>query len=601
MSTAERREGRVARDHWEVALPDGRVVPWTGFHVGPAGLAPEEFAGICRRLLGMDPPAAEAAARAELVPVGADRDRPGIVIYSPPLAKRMYEGALERLAAGEPAEDWPTILEARSVCLAHADDLLVGRTGPWRQAAAGHPTVEVPDLDHFHLSHALLKLADGPADRWSRTLGPVIDRLRADPACVVRVYALDAPLRVLLLWLGRTAGLHRLLVEANSPEISERWGHKAVLHPTARAAGELPVPAPGRAPFDVLDEESALTPLYRAFGLAVPRLPGYTVEWDGALGDAAASGGTRTGPGGTPDEAGGRPADRAGAPEANGASGNGRSGPAETAFADRLRLAARLLRERYGLRRGCLKPVRGGTGQRIHVGVPLDDPAVLAALAHQAARSGEDYLLEAHADYLRHAVTGHEFLLAPSLHVRGGTLADGMALQFLNGTVWEGNVFLDESTHAAFGITDGHYARVRRAMAAFVQVFQGRGLVNGGIDFAIARVGGRFGATPLVAMQDLNLSACGADYLHAFLDESRGVLAAPGRAGGGVSAATKVIRPAPDMDLPRLRRLVDRRTPTTYARALTSVPGNWGLIAVACPDAVRAAEEVLALEARLAS
>ncbi|MEW2530843.1 hypothetical protein [Streptomyces sp. NPDC047071] len=589
MSTVESREVRPARERWEVALPDGRVVPWTGFHVGPAGIAPGELAGICRRLLGFGPAEAEAAAREELTPAGAARDRPGIVAYSPPMAKRMFEGALESLAAGEPAEDWPTILEARSVCLAHADDLLIGRTPPWREAAAGRPVVVVPDHDHFHLSHALLRLADGPADRWSRVLGPAIDRLRADPACVVRVYALDEPMRMLLLWLKRVAGVDRLLVEANSPDITERWGHKAVLHPEARAARGLPSVS-GRDPFDVLDEETALTPLYRAFGLAVPRLPGYTVVWGGGPGgDATADGGIRTTPVDPrgPDESG------------DDVLGNGQGHRAEDAFADQLHLAAALLRERHGLRLGCLKPVRGGTGQRIHVGVPLDEPDTLAALARQAAHSGEDYLLEAHADYLRHAVTGHEFLLAPSVHVRAGALADGMALQFLNGTMWEGNVFLDEATHAAFGITRSHYARVRRAMADFVRLFQGRGLINGGVDFAIARVGGRFGGTPLVAMQDLNLSACGADYLHAFLEESRTALGDLAATGTGISAATKVIRPASDMDLPRLRRLVDQRTPTSYARALTSVPGNWGLIAVACPDAVRAAEEVLALEARL--
>ncbi|QDQ10285.1 hypothetical protein [Streptomyces spectabilis] len=589
MSTVESREVRPARERWEVALPDGRVVPWTGFQVGPAGIAPHELAHICRRLLGLGPAEAEAAAREELSPAGAARDRPGIVAYSPPMAKRMFEGALESLAAGEPAEDWPTILEARSVCLAHEGDLLIGRTAPWKEAAAGRPVVEVPDHDHFHLSHALLRLADGPADRWSRVLGPAIDRLRADPACVVRVYALDEPMRILLLWLKRVAGVDRLLVEANAPEITEKWGHKAVLHPAARAAHDLPAP-PGRAPFDVLDAETELTPLYRVFGLAVPRLPGYTVVWDGEPADAVTDGGIRTTPGDpvrVPVTPGDEPL------------GNGRARRAEDSFAAQLVLAAQLLRGRHGVRLGCLKPVRGGTGQRIHVGVPLDDPDVLAALARQAARSGEDYLLEAHADYLRHAVTGHEFLLAPSVHVRAGALADGMALQFLNGTMWEGNVFLDESTHAAFGIARSHYARIRHAMADFVRLFEGRGLINGGVDFAIARVGGRYDDTTLVAMQDLNLSACGADYLHAFLEESRTVLGALAGTGTGISAATKVIRPASDMDLPRLRRLVDHRTPTSYARALTSVPGNWGLIAVACPDAVRAAEEVLALEARL--
>ncbi|MEV0321481.1 hypothetical protein ACIBKX_34670 [Streptomyces sp. NPDC050658] len=528
---------------------DGRPARWEGFEVGPLSLTPDEIRGVCRALLGLRPDEVPAAARRELR-TGAGGEGPGILVYGAPPGKRTYDTALAAVGAGRRADDWSTIVETRSVCLAAPDDLLVGRTAPWRRAASGRPAVEIPVPEYYYLCHALLKLAAGPAEQALRILRPVIERLRAHPGCVVRVYALDLPLQIWLLWLRRAAGLERpLLVEANAPEVTADWGHKGVLHPDVRTAAQLPCPK-GTAR-QTLDAESALTPFHRAFGAALPRLPGYTV----------------TG-----------------------------ADPAE--FAARLALAARLLRERHGLARGCLKPTRGGAGQRIRTGIRLDDPHAAAALAREAADRREDYVLEAHAEYVRYAAAGHDFLHAPSAHVRAGGLAEGMALQFLDGTQWQGNVFLDRGTCGQLGISTAHYDAIRRAMDGFVTALAGRGLVNGGIDFALARVGGRHGDAVLAGMQDLNLSACGADFLRPFLEESRTVLGSGGPER--LSAATKVIRPGPHLDLDRLRALVDHRTPGTYAKALSCVPGQWGLIAAAAPGPARAAADVLRIGRRVA-
>ena len=45
--------------------------------------------------------------------------------------------------------------------------------------------------------------------------------------------------------------------------------------------------------------------------------------------------------------------------------------------------------------------------------------------------------------------------------------------------------------------------------------------MTGGLDFAVGRVGGRFGDRVLVGVTDFNLSSHGAEYMRAFQDEMR--------------------------------------------------------------------------------
>jgi len=538
---------------------EGEVAGWDG-STGPLVLPEATLAAMCRRLLGLNWSEVDAAARVELVPHPPVDGEPSLILHSATSQKRMFEGHLDAIAAGRHAADAAAYIETRSVYLAAAGDLVVGRTEPWREAAALAPveSVEVPAIDYYYLTHALLTLADASRPHTSPTLGRLAAWLRSHPRSVVRVYALDRETQVLLLWLKRAAGLDRLRVEANGPDIAARWNHKAPLHPTVDVALSLGM-VDGLAPAELLVEESTLNPFWQRLGLLVPRLPGYTIE---------AAGGDRV------------------------------------VAADRLAAAAMLLRERYGLRFGCHKPARGGAGARIKPGVPLDDPDALARLAAEATQTGEDYVLEAHADYLRHRVRGHEFILAPSAHVRDGRLADGATLQITDGTVWKGNVYIDESSCGRFGLDAEQYRLVRRSVGELLRAFGGLGggceLVKGGIDFAVARVGGRFGDSVLVGMQDLNLSSCGAEFLRVFLAQARLALGRNDPAAmPPVHAATKVVRPAPGAGLALLREAVDHTSTDHHARAISSVPGRWGLVAVAHPDPVDAAEQVLALEERL--
>lgn len=538
----------------------GTTLAWEGLSMGPGLLSPAELDAVSRRLLGLGLAGTEQAARTELLPFGAERGEvPAIVLGTASALKGCYEADVAQLALGRSPDDFSAYNEARSVYLAAPGDLVVGRGEAWLQAvaAASGPVVpvEVPETRYYYLSHALLAMADAsPPERPAAPLETLVQRLRAAPGTVVRLFAVDPESRVLLLWLKRAAGLTRLRVDANGPEIAERWNRKTTLYPTVEDAVEVPGPHPADDPGTTLDTEAEATAFHREFGVLLPRLPGYSLT---------------------------------------------RRGADETLMRRRVHTAARLMRERYGLELGCFKPAEALTGSRIRIAVPLEDGTVLDALARQAMETEEDYVLEAHTDYGRHRVPGYEFILAPSAHVVAGRPAEGGTVQITRGSVWEGSVYVDEDTCARFDITPAQFRAVREGVAGLHAAFRrgGRdlGFVKGGVDFAIARLGGRFGETPVVAMQDLNLSSNGAEYVRAFLAEARDVL---GRRQG-VYAATKVVRPARETDLKRLEDGVGAPGPEGWARAITSVPGRWGLIGVAAPCPRQAAQEVLELEQRL--
>ncbi|MEU2596585.1 hypothetical protein ABZ669_04810 [Streptomyces hirsutus] len=526
--------------------------------MGPLLLSREELEEFSRRLLGVDLAGTEEAAGKELRPYGAPRGEvPAIVLGTASTLKGCFEADVAQLALGRTPDDFSAYSEARSVYLAAPGDLVVGRGEPWRQAVAASEAVpvEVPEPRYYYLTHALLAMAvASPPGEPAAPLERLVRQLRTAPETVVRLFAIDAEARVLLLWLKRAAGLEQLRVDANGQEVAERWNRKTTLYPTVEEASGIAEPKADEDPSTTLATEFEVAAFHREFGVQLPRLPGYSLSRSGADG---------------------------------------------TLMRRRVRAAARLLRERYGLELGCFKPAEALTGSRIRMGVPLGDEGALDALARQAMETEEDYVLEAHTHYLRHRVPGYEFILAPSVHVMAGQPAEGGTVQITRGSVWEGSVYVDEDTCARFDITPAQFRAARKGMAALHGAFRGAGrdlgFVKGGVDFAIARLGGRFGRIPVVAMQDLNLSSNGAEYVRAFLAEARGVFGAE----HGVYAATKVVRPAEETDLKCLENGVERFGPRRGARAITSVAGRWGLIGVAAPCPRQAAQGVLELEQRL--
>lgn len=513
---------------WRVGLGDGTEFLWQGFYTGPAALSQNDLQRISWDLLGCGLEDIPGAAARELRPYISDGNPVhSMIMHSATPVLKSLQADMNDALHGSAPDDVATYVETRAVVLAGRNDLVVGRTSTWRAAAmlAGVEMVEIPGIEYYYLTHAILQLAasqgpDAPA------LRRIIDELHDHPDTLVRLYSLDRETQMVLLYLKRMAGIEVLYTDANSPEVAEYWNTKAPLHPTAEDASELTCDR--ASPDATLEAESALSPLTRRLGVRCTTVPGYSVD--------------------------------------------GRT----TSFSvveSRLAMAADLLRQRYGVTHGCLKPSEGGAGARIVTGIDLSDSAQLREMAGRVHAAGEEFIVEAQVTYLRHEVGGQQLMLSPSVHIRHGHLTPGMTLQITNGTSWQGNVYFDERVCTSVGISPDQYRAIRADLEALHRGFSQAQLsvVTAGFDFAVGRIGGTFGDKVLVALQDPNLSSHGAEYLRLFIDQ----VTAEGGPGYG---ATKVINPV--ASLVELTKGV-RRCSGDWARVISAIPGRWGMLAVA--------------------
>jgi hypothetical protein len=550
---------------WSVHL-NGQEMRWDRFYTGPLVLSSARIDQLAARLLGLRPGSVEVESSTKLRPyvLSSQLRPPAIVMHGATRTTKGFEGDLSDVNAGRHAFDVATYLETRAVYLANSHDLVIGRTYPWRLAIArgNARALDIAKLELYYLSHALLESAAAYDLNPVGPLHKLIAWLKERPNCVIRVYALDLETQIFLLWLSRQAGLDKLNVDANSAVVANDWNQKGHLHPTVEDALALHFDRPQAEPFDTLRREQCSSRLHRLLNISIPVLPGYTIQ---------------------------------------------RTGRNVKEFAAQLSAAATLLRERYGISRGCIKPAEAGDGARIIVGVNLVDQEALKHIASEAFQHGDDYILEPEVTYLDFLLCGQRYIVAPSAHIRFGHVAPGCTVQLLKGTSWFGNVFLDSGSSEQFGISNGHYKTICDTMNILVDGFsQGRealrtDLVIGGVDFAIGRIGGAFGQRVLVAVQDPNLSSHGAEYLRCFMDrvsdETMECVSYRPR-----YAATKIVRPTFEADIDAFRDAVSAYArPGTFADVIGCVPGRWSMIAAAGPDPRTAAEAVVELESALSA
>ncbi|MEM1205752.1 MAG: hypothetical protein AAGN66_21155 [Acidobacteriota bacterium] len=530
---------RTGESHgWEVTLEDGGRVQWRGMYTGPRILDGVQIEHACRELLGCDPGEVAAEVDRRLLPATGERaSRPALILHSSTPELKAFEGDLQALAQGANPGDLTTYKETRSVYLARPGDVAVGRTAPWRTAVGilGVEAVELPDVEHYYLSHALLGLALEHQRRPCPPIASMLRFLRRGPR-KIKLYSFEPEMQMFLLWLARTAGVEGLAVEANRPTLAAAWNRKSVLHPPVSRVRGLTISA-NLTPDELLALEASRSDLATLTGIEAPAIPGYTLERRGR--DAAD-------------------------------------------FAAQAVEAARMLQRRYGLTTGCLKASEAGDGARITAGLSLADTAALERLTRGAHVHGDDYVLEAHVDYRLTSVAGQHVSSAVSAHVRGGSLAAGATLQFVEGTSWKGNLFLDGGTLGAFRISPSHYRRSRKFVGDFLGHFERRdpGLVLGGVDLAVGKVGGAFGDRELLGVQDLNVSFTGAECLRTFLDKARG--RGPELGPYGV---TRVYRPRPGGGHGAFLEVTAAACGDgIFADTVASIPGRWAMVGVTGRD-----------------
>ena len=520
---------------WTVRLKDGQEVEWTGLQTGPLTFDEVEIDPVCRHLLGYGREEVAQRSAKVLVPAsGDDAKLPAVLLHSTTPDLRTFDGDLDALVRGTRGGDFTTYKEARSVYLAAPDDVVVGRTPAWRAAveATGARAITLEDQDHYYLSHCLLHLADGYRPGSGSAMDQLVEHVRQAPR-LIRLYAFEEEMQIFLLWLAKTAGVKRLAMEANKPAISAAWNRKEVLHPTVEEAMEMEGDLP-EDPVEMLEAEHRHCVLADRMGLDVPSLPGYTLV---------------------------------------------RKGRGPEGFRAQMDDAADLLQERYGLTHGCFKASESGDGARIFPGIDLDDSDLLQEMADTAYQHGDAYVLEAHVHYGQANVGGQTLPTALSAHIRGGEVAEGVTIQFVEGTSWKGNVLLDEHSCEEFEVPVEHYQRFRTFVEDFRRSFEERdpGLVLTGIDVAVGRVGGIFDDTLLLGVQDLNVSFTGAECLRAFLDRARRIQ------GDDVAkcGVTRIYRPTLQADHAAFLEVTERfKSNTVYADTVASIPGRWAMVGI---------------------
>ena len=559
---SERHPSTGLGRRWLVETADGSQIEWDGFCTGPVALTTTEIADLCQRLLGVSIADIPALSANLLGSPSTDGVRaPRVFLHSTTPDLNSLAGDLSAVRHGRRSLDFTTYKETRAPYLARPGDLAVGRTRPWREncRVLDVSALALPDVEHYYMSHALLSLAGRHLDAPVAEMTALIQRFADAPDTVASVYALETELQIFLLWVRAQAGIDVLRTDANPTSVAQAWNRKDVLHPSVAAAEALAPPTDADGPA-WLAVESAASPLHRRLGHAAPLFPGYTVE---------------------------------------------RRDREQADFVQQVLRAAQLLRTRHGLSLGCLKPSESGDGARIALGIDLADQQRLTALAEEAWSHGDPYLLEAHVDYVRselrvdgdgaEAIT-ERLLATPSAHVRAGRLAPGLTLQFMAGSSWKGNIYIDERNASTLGLAPEHYAQARRAIEELDAGFRaaGEGLTTAGVDLGIGRLGGpAWGERVLIGVQDLNVSFTGAECLRAYMDRFAAGDELP-------CAASRVVRPHPGTDLDQLTRALRERAPAdANAQVVAAVPDRWGMIAMSGATPDEAARRVMACQQAL--
>jgi hypothetical protein len=526
---------------WTVVV-DGREIDWQSY-AGPVRLDQTDIDIACRKLLSIEPCDLLDMVLEHVEFAAPSDEQSRLIVHSTTPSARGFETDLTAMVEGRPVSDLTTYVETRGLYLARAGDLVIGRTRPWRRAIAkeGVRRLALPDTDHYYMSHALLRRAVDAGER-DPVLARMIEFLRERPSAVVSPYDFEPEFQILLTWLARVTGLGRLRVDANNSRLGA-WNSKRMLHPTVESALRLDGQVSNQTAQLTLDREYQASEAFQALRTALPVLPGYTVPWQEKRCD----------------------------------------------FSQDLLRASTLLKERYGLSHGCLKPSDGGNGGRIAANIELDDTRGLEELATKAWNLGGDQVLEAHVTYFERQVGGEQVLTTPSAHVRSGKLLDGLTLQFMRGTAWKGNIFVGAQDWQALGLEKAQHTKLHGVMSDLTRRL---GLLHCGVDFAIGTLGGKFGDAVVAAVQDVNPKVTGALFLREFMSRYPAV---------GSGAATRVLLPEATANAEKIRSLLSKfSTAEQPCEEIAVVPGRWAMIATSGQTSVCAGAQALTFERMLA-
>lgn len=556
---------------WTVSH-QGKEFNWD-IPTGPYRYYEKDLNIFAKDQLGINnPEEIELVANALLKPYIKDEGNPNyspprIIMHSATDGIDSYGTDFKQLSTGQTPYGFDTFFNQRSISLASPGDMIIGRTDIWRESSHHREDLEILDLESeelYQTSHALLHLAENNPTK----LMPLINKIAETPDTMINLYTLDKDIQVFLIWLHKEVNNRRdelgyeqinaLNLEANGPEVTKNWNQKGILHPSVEDALEIPNELISNiSPHKLLELEGEKSQIGESLEVNIPRMPGYRIDFSND----------------------------------------------KNQFTDRFLLAANMMNERYGTERGVTKLVRSTDGTNIITNIDLTDSAKIREIAEEAHSKGDDYIFEAHVDYVKFngLTTGEEIELVPSSHIIEGKASNMVTLQFTREGEWRGNISinLNEETpnfskSELMGLTPEMISKITSSINDFANasVEKEIGLSVGGFDFAVGKLGGVFGDEVMVAPQDPNLRFFGAMFMYKFLEKAQNEFETE-----DIQVATRLIDPKDSHTFEKLKQLSEDMSENGKLYDLIAVvPPRFGMIAASGKTPKEAAENVLAFE-----
>ncbi|MBU0647620.1 hypothetical protein KJ855_00395, partial [Patescibacteria group bacterium] len=384
---------------------------------------------------------------------------------------------------------------------------------------------KIKGMDVYYKSDALLMLM--LTNPESEVLLKLQYELKKNP--LVCPYNLDEETQIALMWLADKNNMEIVDVDANSPEVSVELTRKGYRYPTVEEAARLE---------DCDDEELSdfekvkkmqereweLSPMAREINYHPDCMPGYAIARSDNYED----------------------------------------------FYQKILLACKLMSRRYGLDELWVKPDRGTDGGNQGI-ISMGDGKFNKKIREMWKKKLVGaWVIEAKTKYftIDFPVNGRvrKLKTAPSVHVLNGEPCKKVALQIDDESAWGGNMICTKETWDELivmidsnderiinnpGLTEqlkNSYWDMEKLMSKYIGAVNGsdkyrNGQVRGGIDLALATLGGKFGDEIVIVFQDNNPRANGGESARALYRQAQIKYG-----NGQGEASTRIITPNKSLD-----------------------------------------------------
>lgn len=516
-----------------------------------------------------------------------------LIISSASSSSGSQEFEKGRLDKGESIVDIPGAIEGRDTRSGKQGDIALVSTESGLIMAKAQNVVDTINLaeevvaelssgeklkaqDLYYKADALLMLL--LTNPMSPIVLRLIDELAQEP--LVYPYNLDEETQVALVILAKMGKINRIDVNANSSEVGVQLTRKGYRYPTLEEAARL---TSLENPYEMQSEEWKLSQAAHEIDHHPDFVPGYVIKKTSAY------------------------------PE----------------FKKQVLESLKLMKDRYGFTEVWTKPDRGTDGgNQEAISTDLADEDLIEERIDAMWKSDGDWVIEAKTNFFKIILdingSQREFATSTSVHIIKGELRTTVTLQLVDGTQWGGNLICSKETwDTLIDSIDKDDSRIKNnpdlinqlknsfelmiaSMSDYMNAVNNSekyngGQVRGGIDLAIATLGGKFGDEIFVVVQDNNARANGSEVAYALYDSAKKEY------GQNGEAITRNISPLVDFNefssqLPdvvsKVNQDYDKLIDIEQVR-LVAVSAGWGQIGMVGTDVMEIFQDVFLVEQEL--